>query len=249
VRAADGVRAGEDVEAVHDLRVAIRRLRAVLRAAPAFFDEEWADGVQEELERLGPALGPLRDLDVFTERVREESEEFSESDRAALDPVFAALASDREAAQQAAVAELDAPAFAELAEVLATPQFADADTSLGDVEERELRRLRKTVRQIDDDAPDELLHRARIRAKRLRYVAEANEDDTVAKRAKKLQDVAGEHQDAVVAEDKLRALAERVPTASLQLGRLVERECERREEQRSGFSKAWRKLEKAASTT
>jgi len=246
LRAAEQVRLSEDIEAVHDFRVATRRLRTVLRSAPAFFEAEWADRVQAELDRLGPAFGPLRDFDVFVERLREDASTLDDDDRAALEPVFELLAKDRGAARAAALAELDAPVFAQLTEALAAPALVDTDEPLDAVEVREVRRLRKAMDQIDRNAPDELLHRARIRAKRVRYVAEALEDDRVVKRAKELQDVAGEHQDAVVAEEKLRVLAERVPTAAFQLGRLVEREHERRSESRSGLRRAWKRLAKAA---
>jgi inorganic triphosphatase YgiF len=64
ILAADpGVRLGEDPEAVHKFRVAVRRLRAVLSTAQPFL-AEWVDGLHDELEWLGNALGPLRDEDA-----------------------------------------------------------------------------------------------------------------------------------------------------------------------------------------
>ena len=65
------------------------------------------------------------------------------------------------------------------------------------------------------------------------------------KRAKKLQDVLGEHQDAVVAAERLRELAAgSAPEQALVAGRLVEREQERRLEAREAWPKAWKKLRK-----
>ena len=68
-----GVRLGVDTEPVHDLRVAVRRLRALLRAARPMLAREWAEPLRDELGWLGGALGPLRDLDVFAEHLREEA--------------------------------------------------------------------------------------------------------------------------------------------------------------------------------
>ncbi len=65
------------------------------------------------------------------------------------------------------------------------------------------------------------------------------------RRAKKLQDVLGEHQDAVVAAERLRELAAgATPEQALAAGRLVEREEERRAKARKTWPKAWRKLRK-----
>ena len=48
-----GVRLGGDAEPVHEMRVAVRRLRALLRAARPVFVREWADELRTELGWLG----------------------------------------------------------------------------------------------------------------------------------------------------------------------------------------------------
>ncbi len=102
--------------------------------------------------------------------------------------------------------------------------------------------------RLNRDAPDALLHKARIRAKRLRYVAEAVLDKRVVRRAKAFQNVVGEHQDAVVAEERLRELATRVPEAAVPLGRLIERERTRRKRTRGDLPKAWKRLKRAGAS-
>ena len=67
-----GTRRGDDPEDLHQLRVAIRRLRAFLRAARPLVDQEWAESLRAELGWLGGHLGPARDLDVMLERFRSE---------------------------------------------------------------------------------------------------------------------------------------------------------------------------------
>ena len=94
-----------------------------------------------------------------------------------------------------------------------------------------------------EDVSDDALHDARIKAKRVRYAAEVAGSKDVVERAKRLQDVVGEHQDAVVAEERLRALPEPA-TALLVGGRLIERQRARRHSARAEVPKAWRKLAK-----
>ena len=47
------------------MRVATRRMRAILRAARPLLDPEWVRSLRAELGWLGGALGPVRDLDVL----------------------------------------------------------------------------------------------------------------------------------------------------------------------------------------
>jgi CHAD domain-containing protein len=252
VDAAARVKGGDDVEAVHDLRVAIRRLRTVLRTAGPLLAPAWTEPLGDELDRLGPTLGPLRDLDVLTEHLRRESEELDDADRSALAGAFRVLAEEHAAARVAAIAELETERFAALVAQLATPPpivgegDVNGDVTLTGLAARAQKRLRKTMDEIAPDSPDELLHRARIRAKRVRYLAETLGEERIVKRAKAFQDVVGENQDAVVAEERLRALAERVPEAAVPLGRLIEREHERRGRVRNELPAAWKKLERAA---
>jgi CHAD domain-containing protein len=75
---------------------------------------------------------------------------------------------------------------------------------------RPWRKLTKAVKAMDDPPADEQLHAVRIRAKRVRYAAEAvspllgKEARSLAEAAADLQDVLGEHNDAVVAGRWLR---------------------------------------------
>jgi CHAD domain-containing protein len=250
LQAADpGVRLGLDAEPVHEMRVAVRRLRALLRAARPIFVREWADALRAELGWLGRALGPLRDLDVFSAYLRAELETLNESDRAAFEPVFPALETDRAAAREEALSVLQSQRYSALFEALGSPpQLLAGEVSLDAIAARELKKLRKTVQRAERDGSDEQLHKARIQAKRLRYVAEALGEKRVVRRAKAFQDVVGEHQDAVVGEERLRALAARVPEAALPLGVLIERQRGRRGQARADAPKSWKRLYRAAAS-
>ncbi len=127
-------------------------------------------------------------------------------------------------------------AVASLAEV-ASEQEAQ-EIAAGEFEE-----LRRAAKQLAPDPADEELHALRITAKHARYGAELMAAGGVSKplqryldALKNLQDVIGEHQDAVVAEARLRKLA-RSRTA-VAAGRLIEGERARRAEQRRRYPAA-----------
>src|SRR5262249_51985600 len=63
------VRLGEDIEAVHQARVGVRRLRSSLKAFGPYLDAGWTDDLRAELKWLGTALGEQRDADVMAERL------------------------------------------------------------------------------------------------------------------------------------------------------------------------------------
>ena len=242
-----GVRLGADHEPVHHVRVATRRLRALLRAARPMLDHVWTESTREELDWLGSAFGPLRDLDVLEAHLREEAETLEQVDGRDLRDTFAALEADRSAARADALAVLESDRYLALLDAIASPPpLVESKETLESVAGAELKSLRKTMRKLDVAATDELVHKARVRAKRVRYVAEALGEKRVVSRAKQFQDVVGEHQDAVVAEERLRALAERVPESALELGILIERQRARRLRARAGVPKSWKKLERAA---
>jgi CHAD domain-containing protein len=130
------------------------------------------------------------------------------------------------------------------------PVLVVADTTLGAVAEGEFRKLRKSVRALGDDPTDDALHATRIKGKRARYAAELLEGKAardLVDAAKGFQDVIGDHQDAIVAEERLRRLARGSSArAALAVGRLVERQRQRRSQARAAVPAAWARLERAS---
>ena len=251
-----GTRLGADPEELHQARVATRRLRAVLRAAAPLLDPEWTKSLRAELAWLGSALGPVRDLDVLLERLRTEIDELEPEERRAAGRFLSMLEAERASARAAMLEALSSRRYAELLTRLETaavaPRARAAEVSLQDIAAREFRKLRKAVRALPGEPPDEALHAVRIRGKRARYAAELAEGvvgkpaDRFVQTAKRFQDVIGAHQDAVVAEGRIRGLLGQAETtgAYFAAGRLVERERERRREARAAFPQAWAQLEK-----
>jgi len=68
-----GTRLGTESESLHQMRVATRRLRAVLRTARQILLPAWVTSLQQELKWLSDVLGPARDLDVQIAYFTDES--------------------------------------------------------------------------------------------------------------------------------------------------------------------------------
>jgi CHAD domain-containing protein len=251
-----GTRLGDDPEDLHDFRVATRRLRALLRAARPMLVQEWSEPLRAELAWLGGAAGAVRDLDVLIEHL-EEQQSLEADERRALDRALEALRAERDEARAALLEALTSERYLELLDAVEraalAPHVVSLDVSLHDIAAREFRRLRRAARALSPEASNEDLHRVRIKGKRARYAAELAEDAVgnpaarFVDRAKSLQDVIGEHQDAVVAEERLRALrrSARGASTAFVLGRLVERQRRRRERARARLPGTWKKVERS----
>ncbi len=250
-----GVRLGEDAEALHQLRVATRRSRALLRAARGLVAPEWAEPLRAELAWIGGLLGPVRDLDVLLEHLDAESTRLDGDDARAFRRLRSRLAAERETSRKALLDAMDGARYLQLLDALeradAAPAF-ESSASLPEIAADAFARLRKVVKALPKRPSDDQLHRVRIATKRARYAAELAEPALkkpgarFVRRAKTLQDVIGEHQDACVAEARLRELvAGSRGQTGLIAGRLVERQRARKRSARRLFPDAWRALDKA----
>jgi CHAD domain-containing protein len=135
-------------------------------------------------------------------------------------------------------------------EAARSPNMADTGLTLKDIAAKEFTKLRKSVRRLDSVPTDADLHRVRIKAKRARYAAELAES-VVGKCATKfirsvkaLQDLLGKHQDAVVGEQRVRALFAEAKgqRAAFTAGRMVERQRQRRDQARAALRPLWKKM-------
>jgi CHAD domain-containing protein len=252
-----GVRLGSDPEDLHRMRVAVRRARAILRSARPILDRAASEPLRAELKWLGSSLGSVRDLDVLLQRLREQVDALPADDRFAAERLAQVLADEHELARAQLVEALESDRYLtlldRLAEMAREPAASGRQKPLASLAARRFERLRAGIAGLPKEPSDAELHRIRIQVKRARYAAELAEA-TVGRRAarfiaraKCLQDVIGEHQDAVVAARRIQeALAStRGSRVAFAAGRLVEREEERRHETRAAFPKAWRKLEKS----
>jgi CHAD domain-containing protein len=253
------LRVSDEEEAVHQARVAVRRMRSDLRTFESFLGRGWARDLRERMRRLQDGFSQARDADVLLAFLHREIALLPEADRDHAEAALAPFRAARERAYANMHAMLDEPAYAallrELADPARQPPFeATANAAARDVAADVIgdawSALRKRVRGRSRPPTDAELHRIRIAAKRVRYAAEAiapvfgRRAHAVAKHVEAIQTILGDQHDAVVARDALRALAtegEHAFTAG-ELALLADRAaCEGRRAWRA----AWRAAKRA----
>jgi CHAD domain-containing protein len=96
----EGTRTGEDIEDLHDMRVATRRMRAALRIAAPYLSGKSVARVGRELRTVARALGAVRDLDVLIEHARQFRYELPADAQAGMDGLLTAWGEQREKARR-----------------------------------------------------------------------------------------------------------------------------------------------------
>jgi CHAD domain-containing protein len=252
-----GARIGSDPESLHQLRVASRRLRAFLAVAHDLVDSEWAAEIKAGMRDLGRASNDARDLDVLLSSLRDEIDRLDVRDRTAGAALVHRLEDERRNLHQALVAALDSGAYQRVLDQLALPVVPGPATpapKLDALATRELHRLVARVRQLGKRPAEEALHTLRIRVKRVRYATELGGEPSMKQTARviaaatRMQDILGAHQDAVVTEERLRALAHGLDQTGISFvaGRLAERERVKRDGIHDRLPVAWKELRKLA---
>ena len=143
-----------------------------------------------------------------------------------------------------------------LGQLRAPPRLADGVEAvrLDRVARREFSRLVTALDGLGKRPNEAALHGLRILLKRVRYAAElAAPNDKARKRfladARALQDLLGEHQDAVIAEQQLRttAVTDETTAVAFLAGRLAERQRARRARVGKRLPAAWKRLHASGS--
>ncbi len=225
-------------EGVHQMRVAIRRLRSALATFRPLLDRAVTDPVRDELRWLANELGGARDLEVQGDRLATRLAELTSDGRAELvrGPVRTRVEQDLgewyDEARRRATDALRSDRYFALLDGLdrlaaAPPWTERAQRPAGKVLPARVRhdwkRLRVRVaaaRGVADPAERAArLHEARKAAKRVRYAVEplvpvyGKDAKRLVKAVKPLQTVLGDHHDAVVAQGLLRELSDRAAAA------------------------------------
>jgi triphosphatase len=180
---------GEGPEAVHQMRVAVRRSRSALSIFRPALPDGALDAVGGYFKELGSRLGPTRDWDVFADETVPAIQHTLPNDER-LERLVGAASRRRRECQKALAAYLGSPAFRMLGIELAwfaaarywhvVPEpVADEATNpppslqefAGIVLQHRWKKLLSAGKRIDElDIP--ALHDVRLRAKRARYAAE-----------------------------------------------------------------------------
>jgi CHAD domain-containing protein len=103
----EGTRSGVDIEALHDMRVASRRLRAAMSVFAAAFPEKQFKPLEREVARITDALGEVRDTDVQIEFMQGIRDAAPPSEQVGLNAFLEHLSSERERHRVVQVKELN----------------------------------------------------------------------------------------------------------------------------------------------
>ncbi len=220
-----GTRLGEDIEALHDMRVSTRRMRAAYQVFSEYFDPKVLAPFNKGLRRTGSLLGAVRDLDVLLDKAETHVVALPAENAGALEPLLADWRARRELGRRQMLDYLDSAAYREFIasfqDFLTTPGAGALPISAEQPHPYQVRHVIprlifaryeqvRAYEPIIDQAPLTTYHMLRIDSKRLRYALEffspvlGPDSPGLIKQVTLLQDVLGALQDAHVAEGLIR---------------------------------------------
>ncbi|MFF1611098.1 CHAD domain-containing protein [Amycolatopsis sp. NPDC058278] len=258
-----GTRSGVDPEDLHQMRVALRRMRSVLKLSGELVGDG-AEPVRAELGWLGQSLGEVRDYDVLIGHLREVIAGFEVRDQAPGRRLVSKFVTERATAKRRLTRALSSARYSTLLREVslltrdsASAAAAEKPHDLIGGLAKPHRKLAKAVRALPADPPDDDLHALRIHGKKLRYAAELAQTSAKKKQTAKIkhllkatkdfQTVLGEHQDAVIAAERMRTVLESADgPMGFVAGRIAERELGRRAEARAAWRRSWKAVDAAA---
>jgi CHAD domain-containing protein len=230
----DGVRANQDPEPLHDLRVATRRIRSALAQVRSVFPDREVADYKARFAWLQEVTGPVRDLDVYLLGFEADRQCLPAPLRAYLEPLRAELANRYDGERRHLLTALDSDTFVQLLDdwraFLNAPGAAqrpgqaipvNARCPIKTVADAQIWRLAKRVRRegraIRANSPPEALHALRKHCKKLRYLMEffqplypPRDIRQIIDLLKTLLDQLGHFQDLSVQARDLTGLAQRL---------------------------------------
>jgi CHAD domain-containing protein len=250
-------RTGE-IEAIHQFRVANRRLRAAVELFASVIHGSRVNFLRRELHWLGATAGASRECDVTEELMRDRSLRLDRESLEYLAPIFEALSLMRREEHSKIDEMFSSKRYRTLMERLASAPIRKLSptTVVSEMAPAMFRPIARSVMRagakLEPESPSELFHRLRIRIKRLRYAFEMNEE-LAGKRGRKavtrlaeLQELLGQHHDAVVAIEWLRRFAgtsNAPPPSLLAAGSLIQSLHRRQQKLSTRATRRWKKLE------
>lgn len=251
-----GTRLGRDSEALHQMRVATRRMRAIIRAVSSFLAPEWTEQVRQELGWIGSLLGEVRDWDVLFEFFRQNFHDFSSPEQRSYQTILKNFEDQRSVARAKLLEGLRSDRYLNLLnhfeDSLNHLPFQPTPLTLTEIARTAFHKVQDFANTSDSLFRKFELHHTRRLLKRTRYAVELAEP-FLGKRAKRFiqqakvaQDLLGRHQDAVVAEQRLLAFKQhsRGTGIAYVTGLMVERLRNLQSQVHQQIPKQWEKLEK-----
>ncbi|HEV1997892.1 MAG TPA: CHAD domain-containing protein, partial [Candidatus Dormibacteraeota bacterium] len=254
-----GARVGGESEAVHQARVATRRLRSDMGTFSGLLEAEPTTRLREELKWLAELLGQVRDADVLIERMTGRLQEIP-GPPAGQRALLQRLTDRREVARGRMLVGLRGERYAllldDLVDVANRPRLRkDPDASAGKVlpglVAQPWKKLVRLVGRLGENPSDHDLHAVRIASKRARYASEAvapvagRPAERFAEAVAALQTSLGDYNDTVVARHWLGEVSSKLGAGSaFYAGVLTERERLLGEEALDTWRGAWKKLDR-----
>ena len=254
--------------AIHQARVATRRLRSDLKTFGPVLDPMWVRHTRAELKWMGAVLGAVRDNDVLDKRLQATGAGQAETRGAA--ELRAALVTQRRNSSADLAEALRSERYLNLLDRLeagaSVPRFyvnpqseraavgalgvdEPARTALPRLLLPHWKKLRRRVEKAGSRPSDTQLHRIRIGSKQVRYGAELAEPvlgksaRRTARRAEDMQTILGKHHDAVTAVEWLGRIPENgTTTASFAAGSATAEARREQSRTRHQWEKTWRSL-------
>lgn len=254
----EGAKEGADPEDLHEMRVAVRRIRTALRVLQSYFSEEAVSSFMPGLKQTGRALGEARDLDSFIIWLDRIQPKIDRKHSEALAAVRARYQTLRNQMNQSIHDEIDSTSYQSW--VSDVCEFASSEPEPGvplmrdEAPEILLRLLEYATGSVPDTdaASFARLHKLRIRCKWLRYFCEFFDglyqgrlEDTI-KQVKTLQSELGVVQDhtrdIIMLRDDLDSFRDLFGSTMKKssLKALIDYFIRERKKARKRFAKHWR---------
>jgi len=207
-----------EIKGVHDMRVAARRVRSVLRDVEPFLDKEPLKEVKKALKAISDALGAVRDQDVAIGALKKWAEETEGDDiKAGIDHLSEEKADKRNTARSDLTGIITAEKVDDLGKDLKSAiKEASADAEKISFSDAAGQMVAANLDEMLDLAPRLYkpfkrngLHKLRIAAKRIRYSLElaalcsGPDAKKLAKEVSRMQDFLGELHDCDIWIDEL----------------------------------------------
>jgi len=207
------VRVGIYHDAIHDMRVACRRIRTALKTFGSLLPGK-TRRLAKEVAWLGRILGRGRDLEVQIVAMKKTAWLLSDSDRVNLQRYWEYLSQKFENERREIMRTLNSPRYTRLLQsleniVLSTAKRSEQETQIGKAGGRVIGQVLKGIfaeyprRNMEKEITDRSLHKLRIEMKRIRYLCEffshVSSPGIVSfiSKTKALQTILGDHQDFV----------------------------------------------------
>jgi CHAD domain-containing protein len=250
--------AGE-VEAIHQFRVATRRLRALVELFSGVLHGSRVRLFRRELPWVGQTAAVTRECDVIEQLMRDRSVRLDTILRGSLAPIYEALSARRRTEHGNFAGMLASKRYQTILRRLASSPVRKIPTTVT-VRGLAPSMLRPIARgttsagaKLKPACPPERLHRLRVRLKRLRYALEMINElggKRIRKAAKELaalQDLLGLHNDVVVAIAWMREYAADAvapPHALLAAGALIHSLHKRQRKLAERSLKDWKRIDR-----